>query len=128
MEVAVYGSAGLPGEVAEQERMARAFKRVQEKLVDIEVTEESADGLIAATVGARGELRALDLDPRIYRTQDATALADDILATVRKAADTAGRRAYDTAAEVLPPHATYEDTDVAFDPVLHRLGARTRRR
>lgn len=119
----MYGSSGLPGEVAEQERMARAFKRVQEKLADIEVTEESDDGLILATVGPRGELRALDLDPRIYRTQDATALADDILATVRKAADTAGRRAFDAAVEVLPPRATYEDTDIAFDPVLHRLGA-----
>lgn len=124
----MYGSAGLPGEVAERERMARAVRRVQDKLVDIEVTEESDDGLIAATVGARGELRALDLDPRIYRSQDATALADDILATVRKAADTAGRRAYDAAVEVLPPGATYEDTDVAFDPVLHRLGAFTGRR
>lgn len=121
----MYGSSGLPGEVAEQERMARAFKRVQEKLADIEVTEESDDGLIAATVGARGELRALDLDPRIYRSQDATALADDILATVRKAAGAAGRQAYDAAVEVLPPRATYEDTDVAFDPVLHRLGALT---
>lgn len=120
----MYGSSGLPGEVAEQERMARAFKRVQEKLVDIEVTEESDDGLIVASVGARGELRALDLDPRIYRTQDATALADDILVTVKKAADAAGRAAFAAAVDVLPRHATYEDTDVAFDPVLHRLGGR----
>ncbi|WP_431436325.1 YbaB/EbfC family nucleoid-associated protein [Actinophytocola sp.] len=117
----MYGSSGLPGEAAERERMARAFRRVQEKLVDIEVTAESDDGLIAATVGARGELRALDLDPRLYRDPDATALAENILATVRAAADTAGRQAFDAAVEVLPRHATFEDTDVAFDPLLHRL-------
>lgn len=119
----MYGSSGLPGEVAERERMARAVRRVQEKLVGISVTEESADGLIAATVGARGELRALELDPRVYRGQDAAALAEDILATVRVAAETAGRQAFAASVEVLPRHATYQDTDIAFDPVLYRLGA-----
>jgi len=45
----------------------------------------SDDGLIKATVGPRGQLLDLDLDPRLFRKPDSKALAAAIVATVRSA-------------------------------------------
>lgn len=107
---------------AERERMVRAVRSVQRELAAVEATAETDDGMVTATVGPRGELRALELDPRVYRTRDPDELAEDILRTVRSAEDDAAHAAYDAATEVLPPHTRFEDADVAFDPLLHRLG------
>ena len=51
----------------------------------VQVTETSPDGLVSVTVGARGDLVRLDLDPRIYRRPDSRALADTITETVHRA-------------------------------------------
>jgi DNA-binding protein YbaB len=48
---------------------------------------ESDDGLISATVGGRGELLALTLDPRVFRVTDSRLLAERITRTVRGAVD-----------------------------------------
>ncbi|MCK2242829.1 MULTISPECIES: YbaB/EbfC family nucleoid-associated protein [unclassified Crossiella] len=53
---------------------------------------DSADGLITATVSARGELLDLWLDQRIYRTSDSARLAVQITGTVREAARRARAR------------------------------------
>ena len=66
------------------------------ELAEIAETAESADGLIQATVGGRGELRSLWLDPRIYRLRDTESLAADIRRTVGSAATAARQRAYGT--------------------------------
>lgn len=94
---------------------------VRRRLADVRATAESDDGLVAATVGGRGELLELTLDPRVYRTTDARALADDILGTVRRAAAIARDEVYAITKDSLPPHRDPADVDLGFDPVLHRL-------
>lgn len=58
---------------------------LHERARAVEVTEKSADGLVAATVGARGDLIRLDLDPRVYRNPDARGLAETITDTIHRA-------------------------------------------
>ncbi|WP_344940810.1 YbaB/EbfC family nucleoid-associated protein [Sphaerisporangium flaviroseum] len=67
-------------------RLQEEAPAVHEKARAVQVTEKSRDGLVAATVGARGDLIRLDIDPRIYRRSDSRALADSITETVQRAA------------------------------------------
>ena len=48
-------------------------------------TETSPDGLVSVTVGPQGRVVRLDLDPRVYRDQDARRLADLITETIEHA-------------------------------------------
>jgi len=54
-----------------------------ESLEKARVTMDSADGLVTVTVGGRGEVIDLELDPRIYQGQNADALAKSIVETIR---------------------------------------------
>jgi hypothetical protein len=65
----------------------------------------------------------LELDPRIYRTTDAGALAQNIVDTIRQAVELAADEAFVLTREVLSPKATRAAADLAFDPVLNLLEA-----
>lgn len=108
-------NAATSGQAAEQ------IRAVQRELAGISETAESDDGLIGATVGARGELAELRLDPRIYRRPDSSALAEEILRAYRAARDAAQRKAFEISAGLLPRGATRAGTDLDFDPALHEL-------
>ena len=58
----------------------------------VQASETSPDGLVSVTVGPQGRVVRLDLSPRIYRTQDAGALADLITETIEHAVWTAEDR------------------------------------
>jgi DNA-binding protein YbaB len=101
--------------------------RTWDQVAAIEETAWSSDGYVTASVGARGELRDLVLDPRIYRDADAEALATSIQDTIVEATRLARRQAFDALRPLLAPHATEDEADLAFDPLLHHLdsGGRT---
>ena len=80
-------------------RMMEEGPRLAEQARAVQVTETSDDGLVSVTVGPRGELVRLDLDPRIYRRPDSRQLADTITATVQRAA----RAAEDRVVQLLSP-------------------------
>jgi DNA-binding protein YbaB len=92
-----------------------------ERVAEIAETAVSADGYVEVTVDARGAVVGLALDPRVYREPDADALAATILATAETAAEAVRDRVFAVMKPLLPPRATIEDTDLAFDPVLHHL-------
>lgn len=70
-------------------RLKAGMGELQRSLAALQVTAESPDGLVRATVGPRGQLVDLYIDHRSYRTVDADELAFAIVATVREAvADT----------------------------------------
>ncbi|MCE7000825.1 YbaB/EbfC family nucleoid-associated protein [Saccharothrix sp. S26] len=94
---------------------------IQRKMADIRVVAESADGLVRVTVGARGELLGLLLDPRIYRNPDADALASTIAQTVRRAVRQAQEEVFVLVRRFLPADATPASTDLDFDPLLTAL-------
>ncbi|MGO1056130.1 YbaB/EbfC family nucleoid-associated protein [Crossiella sp. CA198] len=95
--------------------------RRQRALAELTATAASPDGLVEATVGAFGDLRELDLDPRHHRSRDATALAATILATVRAATSTAAIAACEVLAPDLPPDLDPAEADLLFGPALHAL-------
>jgi DNA-binding protein YbaB len=81
--------------------LAERLQTMRGQLRDIRATEYSPDGLITAVVGGRGELLELELDPRILREQNASALAESIMDTVRAAAAAAGRESVRLAESLL---------------------------
>jgi DNA-binding protein YbaB len=72
-------------EAVDYPALRRGLTRLCDRLPDVRHRERSADGRIEVTVGGRGELLTLYLDPLALRTPDATALARDITATVHRA-------------------------------------------
>lgn len=71
--------------VAQFERMRDGYGELRRKLRAVTGTATSDDGLVTATVGPRGQLLKLDLDPRIYRRPDSRRLATAITETVQRA-------------------------------------------
>lgn len=102
------------------ERLAKRVLAMRDGIDDIEITESSPDGLITAVVTGRGKLVELELDPRIYRDQNADALAGTIMATVQAATDEAERKAAQLVMDLMPD-AAEDDVDTMFDPALSVL-------
>lgn len=102
-------------------QIADEVAEIQRKMAAIRATAESADGLVRATVGARGELLGLLLDPRIYRDRDADALATTIAKTIRRAVRQAQGEVFPLVQRFLPANATAATTDLDFDPLLNSL-------
>jgi DNA-binding protein YbaB len=66
----------------------------------VQATETSPDGFVSVTVGPQGRVVRLDLDPRIYRQQDARALADLITETIEHAVWAAEDKVVEVMSEV----------------------------
>lgn len=81
---------------------------VREKLARTEGTARSADGGLQVTVGPRGELRGLQIDPRTYRRLSPSELAAEILRLSAEAADDAARHLEPVLAPFLPPGVSYQ--------------------
>ncbi|RKR91879.1 DNA-binding protein YbaB [Micromonospora pisi] len=105
-------------------RFAEDLRAVQRGMAEVRASAESSDGLITVTVGGRGELLELALDPRIYREHDARALSRRILDTVREASGLAHAEVVALTRHLMPPEAT----DPNFDPLLADLDRMARGR
>ncbi|NJP91729.1 YbaB/EbfC family nucleoid-associated protein [Nonomuraea sp. FMUSA5-5] len=110
------------------DELRQMFTRLQDEGLElhakakaVQVTETSPDGLVSVTVGARGELIRLDLDPRIYRRPDARALADTIADTARKAAAKAQENVMRILEPVIPADQFKAHLDGDVETVLARL-------
>ena len=68
------------------QRLRSGMDEMQRRLAELQVSAESEDGLIRATVGPRGQLIDLRLDRRIYRDMDAGELSRKIVTTTEQAA------------------------------------------
>lgn len=99
------------------------IQRIWERVAAIEETASSHDGRVTASVGARGELRTLELDPRVYRDRDAETLAKSIVDTMAEAARHVRRRVLDEMTPLLSRNVIGAETDLAFEPLLHHLGS-----
>lgn len=74
---------------AQWDRMRSGVGDLQQKLRKVQASVTSEDGYVTATVGPRGQLVKLELDPRIYRRPNSRELAATITETVRRATDKA---------------------------------------
>ncbi|MDQ3734970.1 MAG: YbaB/EbfC family nucleoid-associated protein [Actinomycetota bacterium] len=95
--------------------------KLHEQARAVQVTEKSPDGLISATVGSRGELIRLDLDPRIYRQPDSRELADTITETIKAAGLAAKERVIEVFEPLIPREELQLHMDGDIDGVLERM-------
>ncbi|WP_406077318.1 YbaB/EbfC family nucleoid-associated protein [Micromonospora sp. NBC_00858] len=84
------------------QQLRSGLDSLQVRLAELRVTRRSADGQVSATVGARGELVAVELDPAVYRDREAEALSRKITETVRAATVAATAATREMVAETMP--------------------------
>ncbi len=92
------------------QRLRSGLDEIQQKLAEMRVSASSGDGLITATVDARGQLADLRLDRRVYREADPERLGRAILATVQEATG----RATDGVREVMAAYLPAESGAMRF--------------
>lgn len=115
-------------------RMIDHVRAVRDGIDGIRVTTYSPDGLVRVVCGGRGQLLELELDPRVYRELDSTALADTIRETIRESAEDAEHASAKFAEKLLPEHARSTSDrkgddieDPRFGPVLNMLEAQRKK-
>lgn len=104
------------------ERLRSGLDDLQQRLAKLRVTEKSDDGHVTATVGPRGQLVKLELDPQIYREHNVDSLAAKITSTVQKATDSATSAVQALVGGYLPPGSGVTDylKDGNFGSLLRR--------
>lgn len=85
------------------QRLRSGLDDIQARLAEMRVSARSSDGLVTATVDARGQLADLKLDRRIYRDDDPERLGRTVVATVREATARATEDVREMMAAYLPP-------------------------
>lgn len=85
--------------LADYRRSRAQLADVHQQLARVSATAQSADGLVTATVGARGELTDLVLDAEVYTRYRPSELAAHIV----RAAKEATAEAFSGAEEILAP-------------------------
>ena len=89
------GLGGL-GDMAKMMKQAQEMQgkmaQMQEDMDKIMVEGVSGAGLVKATATAKGELKALDIDPSIFKADDKEVVEDLILAAIKDAQAKAAQR------------------------------------
>ena len=87
------------GNIGEMAKMMKAAQDLQGKVTQLQdelqtmlVVGESGAGLVKATATAKGELKALDIDPSIFNGDDKEVVEDLILAAIKDAQSKAATR------------------------------------
>ncbi len=90
------GLGGL-GDMAKMMKSAQELQtkmtEMQDDLHNVMVVGESGAGLVKATASAKGELKALDIDPSIFNGDDKEVVEDLILAAIKDAQTKAADKA-----------------------------------
>jgi len=88
------------GQLGDMTKMMKAAQEMQQKMAQLQedmqnltVTGESGAGLVKATCTCKGELKALDIDPSIFNSDDKEVVEDLILAAIKDAQQKAGDKA-----------------------------------
>jgi DNA-binding protein YbaB len=102
-------------------RLRAGADDLQRKLKEVSATVRSRDGFVTATVGPRGQLTKLELDPRIYRKPDSRELAETIVDTVRRATEDALGQVEELCKPLLPAEEVRAHMDYDFDGMFRRM-------
>ncbi|SCG41119.1 YbaB/EbfC family nucleoid-associated protein [Micromonospora inositola] len=104
------------------QRLRSGLDELQVKLAELRVTERSDDGQVTATVGARGELISVEVEPSVFHDRDARALSRKITTTIHQASAAAVSATQELVAGYLPagsPSVEFLRTN-DFDALLGR--------
>ena len=71
--------------MAKAQEMQQKMVEAQAKVEGLEAEGQSGAGLVRARVSGKGELKALDIDPSIFRPEDKEVVEDLILAAIKDA-------------------------------------------
>ncbi|SMP26929.1 YbaB/EbfC family nucleoid-associated protein [Shimia sagamensis] len=82
----------MAGMMKKAQEMQSKMSEMQDELHNIMVVGESGAGLVKATASAKGELKALDIDPSIFNGDDKEVVEDLILAAIKDAQTKASDR------------------------------------
>ena len=82
----------MAGMMKKAQEMQTKMAQMQDDLHNVMVTGESGAGLVKATASAKGELKALDIDPSIFNGDDKEVVEDLILAAIKDAQTKAADR------------------------------------
>ena len=86
------GLGDMAGMMKKAQEMQGKMAQLQEEMANITVTGESGAGLVKATATAKGDLKALDIDPSIFNGDDKEVVEDLILAAIKDAQAKAAER------------------------------------
>ena len=93
----MFKGLGAMGDMAKMMKAAQEMQgkmaELQEDMHNVMVTGESGAGLVKATASAKGELKALDIDPSIFSGDDKEVVEDLILAAIKDAQQKASEKA-----------------------------------
>jgi DNA-binding protein YbaB len=107
--------------LAELDHLRSGIGEMQRKLRAVTASVTSDDGMVTATVGPRGQLQSLELDPRIYRRPDAKQLAATIARTVQAAAARAQDQVADACRPYMPEADIQSHLNLDFNGVMRKL-------
>lgn len=94
------GLGDMAGMMKKAQQMQTDMAALQEELHTVMVTGESGAGLVKATASAKGELKALDIDPSIFNGDDKEVVEDLILAAIKDAQGKASDKAQEEMAKL----------------------------
>jgi DNA-binding protein YbaB len=107
--------------MGEFDRLRTGMGELQQKLRQITATAKSDDGYVKATVGPRGQLVRLELDPRIYRRPDSKQLAATITQTINRATADAMAQVSEACKPYLPEEELQAHLQFDVDGMRRRL-------
>jgi len=83
----------MAGMMKKAQEMQTKMAQMQDDLHNVMVVGESGAGLVKATASAKGDLKALDIDPSIFNGDDKEVVEDLILAAIKDAQSKAAEKA-----------------------------------
>ena len=83
----------MAGMMKKAQEMQTKMAQMQDDLHNVMVVGESGAGLVKATASAKGDLKALDIDPSIFNGDDKEVVEDLILAAIKDAQTKAAEKA-----------------------------------
>ncbi|GGO76963.1 YbaB/EbfC family nucleoid-associated protein [Nonomuraea cavernae] len=93
----------------EYNRQAAQVREAYAKLTELSAVGRSADGMVTVTVGPRGQVCDLRLDPRAYRKLSPSELASSIMEQIGVATAEVAERTKELMAPLVPAGLAYED-------------------
>ena len=117
-ETPMFKGLGQMGDMAKMmkaaQEMQQKMAQLQEDMHSIMVEGESGAGLVKATATAKGELKALDIDPSIFNSDDKEVVEDLILAAIKDAQSKANDRAQEEMAKLTEGMGLPKDMKLPF--------------
>ncbi|MGN9836739.1 YbaB/EbfC family nucleoid-associated protein [Nonomuraea sp. H19] len=101
--------AMIEGLAEEYNRQAAQIRDMYAALRELVVTATSDDGMVTVTMGYRGQIQSLQLNPRVYRKLSPSELSATILAQINAAAAQVAEHSKDLMAPFVPDGIPYEE-------------------